>query len=1077
MAAIHIAAILATAGMILLWDVDSGLAQINKYFHSNDNHVNAGALLGVRIVNCGIKNDCGPALALLGDCTHRKDTSIRIGAIMGLGIAYAGSQNEQHFKVKSKSVIKAKEISKDRKTPQSHTSNLANVCLIVLLTESELVKKIVGDVLRKLTPSYRNQLKGLVGIEDSCEEIESVLKIGSTEVITIGIWGMGGIGKTTLATTLYARLSPWFEGCCFLENVRENSSSHNRLEALRNKLFAKLLQIENHCFDPNFVRRKLKHKKVFIVLDDVVTLQQLEYLIEDYDFLGPGSRVIVTTRDKQIFNLVDEVYKVKELSSDQSLQLLCLTVFGEKQPKHGYEDLSRSVVSYCKGVPLALKVLGASLRRRSEEVWESELGKLQKIPNMQIHNILKLSYDGLDHSQKNIYLDIACLLKGERRDLVTSLLEACGFFAISGIEVLLDKALITISNYNEIEMHDLIQQMGQEIVHQESIKDPGRRSRLWKHDEVYEVLKYNKGTYDVEGIILNLDTLTEDLCLSFDCLAKMANVRFLKIHKVRYWDEYKFNLYLPHGLKSLSNKLRYLRWDGFCLESLPSNFCAEQLVELHISLSKVKRLWDGVQDLSNLKTIRLHDLPELIEIPDLSMARKLEHISLMDCISLCELHPSIVSLPNLTEMGLFRCSRIEILKVHSKSLRILVAYDCSSLKEFSITSKEMVCLNLRKTTISALPSSIWNNRKLSDLHLTVSNNLERLSKEGGMGSITTLNHSECMKHNAWNMPFLQPLHHNFGNLSFLETLWLTGINDVSLIANIQNLSLLKLLYLLNCQKFVSLPQLPPSLRELHLSDLRELVSLPQLPSSLRVLHLSYLRELMSLPQLPPSLKYLWLDDCRKLVSLPQLPPSVTYVRAINCTFLGTDFTQRIALQHILSHSQSTDCETCFMFSGDHVTDKCEFQKAGTSITIPYLSPSNLCGFICSLVLYRGSYGGLVSCSIYQDDEEDFDYYYSVPKNLTSDHILFQYFKPEDLSNDVPFKFEFHFYDRDSDKDYGQERIKECGVFPVYASSIEIGVGASNAENELESISQINNNESQPTENGDAVGVGVGGSNN
>ncbi|KAJ9170913.1 hypothetical protein P3X46_018975 [Hevea brasiliensis] len=85
----------ASLGMILLWDVDSGLAQIDKYFHSNDNHVIAGALLGVGIVNCGIKNDCDPALALLGDYTDKEDSSIRIGAIMGLGIAYAGSQNEQ----------------------------------------------------------------------------------------------------------------------------------------------------------------------------------------------------------------------------------------------------------------------------------------------------------------------------------------------------------------------------------------------------------------------------------------------------------------------------------------------------------------------------------------------------------------------------------------------------------------------------------------------------------------------------------------------------------------------------------------------------------------------------------------------------------------------------------------------------------------------------------------------------------------------------------------------------------------------------------------------------------------------
>ncbi|GLT86845.1 hypothetical protein SLE2022_049590 [Rubroshorea leprosula] len=85
----------ASLGMILLWDIDSGLSQMDKYLHSNDNHVIAGALLGVGIVNCGVKNDCDPALALLADYIGKDDPSIRIGAIMGLGISYAGSQNEQ----------------------------------------------------------------------------------------------------------------------------------------------------------------------------------------------------------------------------------------------------------------------------------------------------------------------------------------------------------------------------------------------------------------------------------------------------------------------------------------------------------------------------------------------------------------------------------------------------------------------------------------------------------------------------------------------------------------------------------------------------------------------------------------------------------------------------------------------------------------------------------------------------------------------------------------------------------------------------------------------------------------------
>ncbi|KAK4749802.1 hypothetical protein SAY87_027251 [Trapa incisa] len=85
----------ASLGMILLWDVDSGLSQIDKYFHGTDNHVLAGALLAVGIVNCNIKNECDPALALLGDYVDKEDASVRIGAIMGLGLTYAGTQNEQ----------------------------------------------------------------------------------------------------------------------------------------------------------------------------------------------------------------------------------------------------------------------------------------------------------------------------------------------------------------------------------------------------------------------------------------------------------------------------------------------------------------------------------------------------------------------------------------------------------------------------------------------------------------------------------------------------------------------------------------------------------------------------------------------------------------------------------------------------------------------------------------------------------------------------------------------------------------------------------------------------------------------
>jgi hypothetical protein len=64
--------------MILLWDVDSGLAQIDKYFHLSDNHVIAGALLGVGIVNCGIKNDCDPVSSINYFSLHRRSYDLEL---------------------------------------------------------------------------------------------------------------------------------------------------------------------------------------------------------------------------------------------------------------------------------------------------------------------------------------------------------------------------------------------------------------------------------------------------------------------------------------------------------------------------------------------------------------------------------------------------------------------------------------------------------------------------------------------------------------------------------------------------------------------------------------------------------------------------------------------------------------------------------------------------------------------------------------------------------------------------------------------------------------------------------------
>ncbi|XP_078333665.1 26S proteasome non-ATPase regulatory subunit 2-like [Crassostrea virginica] len=84
----------ASLGLVLLWDVDSGLTQIDKYLYSSEDFIKAGALLACGIVNSGVRNECDPALALLSDYVSHNTSMMRIGAIVGLGLAYAGSNRE-----------------------------------------------------------------------------------------------------------------------------------------------------------------------------------------------------------------------------------------------------------------------------------------------------------------------------------------------------------------------------------------------------------------------------------------------------------------------------------------------------------------------------------------------------------------------------------------------------------------------------------------------------------------------------------------------------------------------------------------------------------------------------------------------------------------------------------------------------------------------------------------------------------------------------------------------------------------------------------------------------------------------
>ena len=103
--------------------------------------------------------------------------------------------------------------------------------------ETKLIQEIVTDIQKKLnhelSPSFDS--KRLVGMKSRVEDIESLLSFGSTGVLIVGIWGMGGIGKSTTAETVYHRNCSKFEGQSFFQNVREESQKHG-IDHVRQKI-------------------------------------------------------------------------------------------------------------------------------------------------------------------------------------------------------------------------------------------------------------------------------------------------------------------------------------------------------------------------------------------------------------------------------------------------------------------------------------------------------------------------------------------------------------------------------------------------------------------------------------------------------------------------------------------------------------------------------------------------------------------------------------------------------------------------------------------------------------------------
>ncbi|XP_028751253.1 TMV resistance protein N [Neltuma alba] len=601
------------------------------------------------------------------------------------------------------------EVSRWR-TDLREAGGIAGFVVLNSKDESEDIKNIVKHVCKILDKKDLFIANHPVGVDSRLKDLIKISESYSiNDVLLLGIWGMGGIGKTTIAKAIYNEIGRKFESRSFLSNIREvweqDSGPVNLQQQLLSEICRTTMMVIPSIDSGKIILKEyLCHKRALVVLDDVNEVAQLNALFGSRECFGPGSRIIITTRDKHMLKLlrVDHVYEIKNMDKIESIELFSWHAFKQPSPKKGFIDFSRNIVAYSGGLPLALEILGSYLFDRKEEEWRSVLEKLKRIPENEIQKKLKISFDGLsDDTVKEIFLDISCFFIGMDRSDVTQILDGSGLFPHIGISVLVERSLVTVDEKNKLGMHDLLRDMGREIIREQSPKELGKRTRLWFHEDAFDVLSKHTGTEFVEGLALSLSQTDRDY-FSTKAFKQMKTLRLLRLGNVELDGDFKY----------MSRDLRWLYWLGFPLKYIPANFYQKNLVSIELKYSSLKQVWREPQLLERLKILNLSHSLFLVQTPDFSKLPNLEKLILKNCPNLSKVHPTISHANKLILINLKDCTSLRTLPrsiYNLKSLKTLILSGCARIEKLEEDIEQMDSLTTLiadNTAITEVPLSL-----------------------------------------------------------------------------------------------------------------------------------------------------------------------------------------------------------------------------------------------------------------------------------------------------------------------------------------------------------------------------------
>jgi GTPase SAR1 family protein len=316
-----------------------------------------------------------------------------------------------------------------------------------------------------------------VALEEKANAIYNLLQNESI----VALVGMGGIGKTTLSKKVYHLFHNQYEKSSFLENVKSK-----KINDVKKKLLQDLCDRELHKDEDvdkylDEIKQCMISKKVLVVVDDVDTTENLEALQllidEDATNVDCKSKVLVNCRNWQILkNHVRDFVKVdmELLEEEKARELFMLHAF--KHGNHVTNDLkmiSMDIIKACGGLPLSLEVLGCHLCDIEDlEVWKGALHELKGGRNItggsdneRLWKTLRISYDHLNKTHQDMFLDIACFFVNFKKSSFCRVYsngdDSSSLMFI--LQNLKDRSLIKWAEDGSLYMHEQLQDMGRNI--------------------------------------------------------------------------------------------------------------------------------------------------------------------------------------------------------------------------------------------------------------------------------------------------------------------------------------------------------------------------------------------------------------------------------------------------------------------------------------------------------------------------------------------------------------------------------------------------------------------------------------